>query len=104
MFGKEHSQLAAKQLNLPDDYQIIYQAVTVSHIAAVDDVIEQLKYEDDGEDICGMNTDDVYAAVNHAIESVWLPKGLRLVGMAPSDSDGKKLIYGFVDFSSLETA
>jgi hypothetical protein len=90
MFGKENSKLAAQQLDLSTDHEIIYAGVSVSAMIDPTDVIEAL-----GEENEPHSNDAIEMAVNEAAQEVRLPLNTFIVGMG---TPGKytSLKYGFV--------
>ncbi|WP_422452464.1 hypothetical protein [Endozoicomonas sp. ALC066] len=95
VFNKEHSQFAAKQLELPEDWELVYQSIDLPFIYDSRDVSDLLKKDEEDFEL-----DDIETAVHEATIHVRLPKGFRLVGLKSPETGERH--YGLVDFNPIE--
>ena len=97
-FSKEHTELAAKQLYVPNSHEIFFVSRELDFV--------QEEYEDALRDMCSetgyMSGDDAIEVVQEHIKPVPLPADFCFVGMQPQGGGEPK--YGLVDFSSLGAA
>ncbi|MET4695244.1 hypothetical protein [Endozoicomonas lisbonensis] len=99
VFNEKHRQFAAKKLELPDNWELVYQSVDVPFIYDSCDVSDFLKTEHEDNDY-QFGLMDVEVAVDEATIHIPLPAGLRIVGMK-SPETGERF-YGVVDFNPIE--
>ena len=96
LFSKEQTELAAKQLCVPNSHEIFLISRELDFV--------QTEYEDALRDlyieIGYMSGEDAIEVVKEHVKSVPLPDGFLFIGMQPQG--GGEPIYGLVDVSSLE--
>lgn len=96
-WGADKDRIAAKQLNLTEDYTIFMMANRGEFIP--DEDYEGVELMLEGE---LWRADEVIAAIKEKEQPIVLPENYQLVGMCPLGKTEPK-VYGIVDLSELDT-